>query len=797
MAPDFVPALPAPRRGEPLNVARGKPVEVMPGEHESDGPQILRYLSALKRYKLVVVIILALGSVASVAATRLVIPLYEVHATLWIASATPQAKTAGPFRAEELVNSNAWPDLLTSYAILDSVVLKARLYVRPDAAADAPLFADFGLAERFRPGEFRLAINAAARTYALSVEKGSTVERGSVGDSIGKSLGFRWLPPPALFTKDRTVRFSVVPPRAASIELLSHLETTLPPNANLLRVRLQGTEPDMVTSTTNTLLHQFVSTATTLKSRNLVELAKTLDEQLNYAQAQLRDAEIALESFRVNTITLPSEGGPVASGVQMTQAPVLTSYFGQKIDYDNVVHDRQLLEQMLTQLRSGSLDVSSLWFVNAVQAGPPELRNALSEYATRAAALRAARQVFTDEHHSVRELDAAIRELRETTIPQLGQSLVSQLREREQALSSRIGSAGNELRQIPTRTIEEMRLTRNVAVRENLYSTLKNRYEEARLASASAVPDVSILDSAVAPQFPNTNSRPRVIALGVLASLALAVTLALVLDRLDPRFRYPSQIYKDLGIEILGVVPTMDAGANNVRGAAHIIESFRSIRLALANSFVEVGVPMVTVSSPGPEDGKSLVCANLSISFASGGYRTLLVDGDIRRGDLHSTLGVPRVPGLTDVLSGTASTLDAIRATNAERLWVLPSGSRRTSAPELLTSQHLLEVVGELRNRFDVVIVDSAPLGAGIDAFALATATRNLVLVMRNGKTNRKLAEAKLRILDRLPVNVLGAVLNGIRAEGIYQYYGYLSDYSSEPDEPPVDAVADAEVGAR
>ena len=139
----------------------------------------------------------------------------------------------------------------------------------------------------------------------------------------------------------------------------------------------------------------------------------------------------------------------------------------------------------------------------------------------------------------------------------------------------------------------------------------------------------------------------------------------------------------------------------------------------------------------------------------------------------------------------------AIRATNAERLWVLPSGSRRTSAPELLTSQHLLEVVGELRNRFDVVIVDSAPLGAGIDAFALATATRNLVLVMRNGKTNRKLAEAKLRILDRLPVNVLGAVLNGIRAEGIYQYYGYLSDYSSEPDEPPVDAVADAEVGAR
>src|SRR4029079_7670714 len=146
-------------------------------------------------------------------------------------------------------------------------------------------------------------------------------------------------------------------------------------------------------------------------------LARTLEQQLDYAQSQLREAEIALESFRVNTITLPSEGGPVASGVQLTRDPVLTSYFSQKIEYDNVLHDRELLEQMLAQLKAGTLEISSLWFVSAVQTGPPELRTALTEYATKASALRAARQVFTDEHRAVRELDTATRELREETVP--------------------------------------------------------------------------------------------------------------------------------------------------------------------------------------------------------------------------------------------------------------------------------------------------------------------------------------------------------------------------------------------
>src|SRR6185436_4300310 len=113
----------------------------------------------------------------------------------------------------------------------------------------------------------------------------------TVGDSIGRSLGFRWAPTSALM-RDRTLKFKVVPPRTASIALRGNLQAILPPNANLLRVQLQGAEPEVIARTTNALLHQFVATAATLKNRNLIELAAALERQLNYAETQLREAEI-------------------------------------------------------------------------------------------------------------------------------------------------------------------------------------------------------------------------------------------------------------------------------------------------------------------------------------------------------------------------------------------------------------------------------------------------------------------------------------------------------------------------
>jgi polysaccharide biosynthesis transport protein len=137
-----------------------------------------------------------------------------------------------------------------------------------------------------------------------------------------------------------------------------------------------------------------------------------------------------------------------------------------------------------------------------------------------------------------------------------------------------------------------------------------------------------------------------------------------------------------------------------------------------------------------------------------------------------------------EYLDGTALIAEVLHpASSHPNLTVMPAGARRRRAPELLATPRLNQLFNQMASEYDVVIVDSPPLGAGFDAYALATATRNLALVMRVGLTDRKMAAAKMSIVDTLPVRVMGAILNGMQLTGVYQYYSYYQDYAAQDEE--------------
>jgi succinoglycan biosynthesis transport protein ExoP len=286
---------------------------------------------------------------------------------------------------------------------------------------------------------------------------------------------------------------------------------------------------------------------------------------------------------------------------------------------------------------------------------------------------------------------------------------------------------------------------------------------------------------------PSTNTAPRILLMVLVGSVGAAVALALLLDRLDRRLRYPDQVMRDLRLGIVGAVPSVGAkrGPASLDEAANVVEAFRATRVYLQHASPP-GVPIrLTISSPGQGDGKSLVSANLALSFAEVGYRTLLLDGDTRRGGLHGTFAVERRPGLTDYLAGAATLAEITRPTSHEHLTLIPCGTRTRTSPELLASPQLVQLLADLERRFDVILIDSPPLGAGIDAFLLGVASGRMLLVLRSGETDRKLAQAKLDLLDRLPVSVLGAVLNDIPAAGVYRYYSYLAGYEADEEMEP------------
>ena len=160
--------------------------------------------------------------------------------------------------------------------------------------------------------------------------------------------------------------------------------------------------------------------------------------------------------------------------------------------------------------------------------------------------------------------------------------------------------------------------------------------------------------------------------------------------------------------------------------------------------------------------------SNLALSFADAGYRTLLIDGDVRRGRVHECFGIERRPGLVDCLMGAKTEAEVLHAVDHPNLTVLPSGARRSQAPELLASQGLATLLDHLKGSYDAIVIDSAPLGAGIDPYALAAVAGRVILVVKTGVTDRRTTQAKLELMDRMPVQIVGAVLNDYKGEGAY-----------------------------
>jgi tyrosine-protein kinase Etk/Wzc len=236
-----------------------------------------------------------------------------------------------------------------------------------------------------------------------------------------------------------------------------------------------------------------------------------------------------------------------------------------------------------------------------------------------------------------------------------------------------------------------------------------------------------------------------------------------------------------MGLPILGVLPHVEnrAAGPDDQHVAHVIEAMRSIRLSLVHFYGGEGPVVVTVTSPGVGDGKSFLCANLALACAEAGRPTLLIDGDARRGGLHRVLKRPRKPGLTDFLAGTLTLEQVTQTTTFPSLDFIGAGTRFRDAPELLGSPAMGALLERVRAQYRVILVDSPPLGAGVDPYTLGTLTGNLLLVLRTGTTNLALARTKLTVLDHLPIRLLGVVLNDVRPGGMYRYYSYLSGYGT------------------
>jgi capsular exopolysaccharide synthesis family protein len=217
-----------------------------------------------------------------------------------------------------------------------------------------------------------------------------------------------------------------------------------------------------------------------------------------------------------------------------------------------------------------------------------------------------------------------------------------------------------------------------------------------------------------------------------------------------------------------------------------IAESYRTIRTALLFSQAEQPPKVILLSSPAPDEGKTVSTLNLGIALAQSGKKILVIDGDLRKGRCHQLVNLRNHAGLSNVLTGQADLTQCIQPTAIQSLYLLSRGAWAPNPADLLMSQKMRDVLSELRAQFDFIVIDSPPIIAVSDPAVLSTLSDGVVLVFHGQKTTTPSARRALERLDRIGAPVLGVILNGvdIRHPDYVDYRSYYSSYSPGRQDP-------------
>lgn len=305
---------------------------------------------------------------------------------------------------------------------------------------------------------------------------------------------------------------------------------------------------------------------------------------------------------------------------------------------------------------------------------------------------------------------------------------------------------------------------------------------EAPVGTSDAAVQVRVVAAADLPTDPVSPNVPRSTGLGVALGLLLGIGGAFLREAMDNTLQTVEDVEQHIRAVPLGLIAHDPHSADRplmVLDAPHSprAEAFRHLRTNLQFVDVDEAPRSIVVTSSTAGEGKSTTSCNLAISLAQAGMRVCLVDGDLRRPRLASYLGLEGAVGLTNVLAGTVPLDDALQAWAAEGVTVLASGPIPPNPAELLGSNEMDQLLRNLEARFDLVLVDSAPVLPVTDTAVLSTLVSGTVVVARARRTTREQVNRTLKSLETVGGRVYGAVLVGADVPARDGYgYGYAPD---------------------
>ncbi|AYL97232.1 GumC family protein [Mucilaginibacter celer] len=547
-------------------------------------------------------------------------------------------------------------------------------------------------------------------------------------------------------------------------------------NSNIISIQETDSNPQFAADMLNAIMNEYLAFDRNQKAQSASQMIDFIDSQLAYLSTEVKGSESSIASYKKKTKILDVAS---ASSTSATKAAEIES--NKTLLKIQLIALNQLIEQISKEKANVTLNFNvGGTNLPSIEALVTRLDNLIAE---RAGLL----STYNADSQPIQNINQSILQIKNTALNNIRQ-IKSGIEKNIQYLDSQLGAVNSTIAALPAAQRDMVSLQRDFEINDKVYSFLSEKKLEAQISRAGILPGATIIELAqpnFTPVSPNDQSIHRT---AIILGLAIGLGMIVLIRVLNPYIYDKETIESLTSIPIIGVIRKFpDSVDENSKQALAVskpksifAESVRSVRTNLSFLASEKANKVICITSEVAGEGKSFVAVNLSSTLALIDKKVILIAADLRRSRLHKAFQVPNDVGLTSYLAHQAEVDDIILHSDTQHnLDFIVSGPVPPNPSELLHSNRMHTLVEQLKKRYDVIMIDTAPIGLVSDAIPLIRMSDINVFVIRSGKSKFYAATVPQRIAQEYQLDNTVIVLNAFEEDLLHSRY-YTTKFTGE-----------------
>jgi len=731
------------------------------------------------RYLPLFVVSVAISLMAAYVYLRYAEPMYSTSGALVIKDEKSTGGKGDKF--DELFTSNSASNIQTEMEILKSSPLMRRVVDQYSLSLSYYGIGKIKTVNVYKRAPFRIVpikLKDSSASFSLSIQVLDENQLRVSGVNTSLTYGQTFTTPQGEFKLEKHLggaagnlyRVDYRPADAVASGLAGAIKVApRVGGTGILNLSIQLNSPELCADVLNGLMDNYAAYSLEQKKLSSDQILKFADERLADIGRRLDSIQNVYLDYQIryNIIDPESQIGAFSALIE---------------DVDRTLNEQELqlgvVKMLDTYLADKKNDFSKIVVPSSMGLADPVLNALIGSYNQ----MQLQRQLMIDgnvsvENPSIRELDGQLEKVRLSIRESLRniRSVIDQLVSNVK-FRGKVGQG--KLNDLPFRIKELAEIKRQVESYQALYKLFIEKKEETAISRASTVNNSSILDSAYTPGSPVSPNRRSIQLIALLVGLAIPAVFIFGLELFNDKIQSRFDIEKYTQVPILGEIGhsfSENSLVINRNNRSMVAEQFRIIRTNLQYFLHQKQSITILISSTFSGEGKSFASTNIGAAHALAGKKTILLEFDIRKPKVLSGLGMEKSPGITNFLVGKSNDLSALirPVPETENLFVLPCGPVPPNPAEILLGPRVEELFNYVQTHFDVVVIDTAPVGMVSDGFTLGKFADCTIYMMRQNYSFKK----QLALIDdyylqkRLPQ--MSIVLNDVKAQSGYGNYGY------------------------